>query len=1443
MLKTEKILNSYGLTFGEAEELLQIDVLTSLMQAKDKGGDQLALQVATLDERVAEYLNSSAIKTILEENRKEAIGQDEDELDIDLSDFDLDLDDLDSASGFDVRVTDFEDIEIDLEDLDDAETDDEGDEETSSPPPPMVTTPKPSPKEKGMANAIVFENVPATNFFSQIVKNKVPEVDSDGALVVKFGDLRVRALLEETFVRLGAMPLNSADFRVEVVSMDAEKVVEYNQLFGEGQAQKMEKGVLSLATEEVSQVFNTQQYLVGGAEINTSFDGITTILKKANLKDEYDLGLLDFPLGKAVHPLMVWRSNYFIEPKTLYALANCDEFFSASVGGYRYITNYCEANDLKQLRIFEIGGPHLNVPFSDTRGETITNSVIQDDFSVFSGRVGGIIGDTYSRNEVLYEVGFTQVLPKDIQYEKVDSLSERAGYFVFGSHNSARTFYIPAVVYNYFKKFYGVKEVLAGMKPNSGLFTLYFRKGFDIQGFIMIDESNAPSSAPARLLPTDAVEYMEEIVGMNAVAFTDKINIEEDESVTFLGEVRSRPEDGLQRVFEEQIALFEQALEFMDEGEDDAEIATLKEAIEGARIMLEDDIDEQAEEEILESIEMIPEEEDELGQVAVANDQDILPTPSADDPVVEEIIEQEKEDVLDEEDDMDIVFIDKMPDLPEGEEILVNPEPTFDDDDLDDDDDIEINEIDLDFAKGGKTGKYTIHLSKDLGLDDEFRYHVVGPDGGVIGCQSKKECQEVISLAKRGMIEMEKGGKTTTQGFHKFTLPAKMVAEFGLGGSEIKRDIYHDRANDRFYMYDFDGDLEEILNYYPIQKLRGLVDLMTEEGIKGYAKGGAVSPRKTSIKKIMDGVRGSNGGPFTIIAFKDGKLLAQRSRRYPEEIPLVVEAIRKLFQNAKIEVEDGGGQIIYQSTPTRERSFAKGGKVGGDELVRKYNEVTQQGGYMNCELFCIMMKDGKSFKEFDKLKFEGVDKLQEGDVLQFGMEDNPRHYAIYLKGDKVLEVEEWGASPREYTLTDNLNMYEEISAVYREPDSQLAKGGRTNPTKHIKVYYTEDNGYGHLESEEVIESSKNVEEVREKWKLIMSGNPDIQGYQIVEVKADGSERKVPSKFHGFAKGGKTNDVPPLSDEQEKLFEHLKNRAPQFRRIYKELRKFNTKNPKASYQEILEFLHEKMSSMEGDFQTNLTELYIISEADKRIQEEEESSNLARGGKTMDDKVSDKIRLLLKEGKPQDQAVAIALSMRDEGKLADGGLLDKEFKFDKNFVIYVPSTSNVGDVISMEEMQERVGEVEELVANEFGGFTKTETDGGYKASSGDIVEEDIVKVSVFSTDEAWEKNEKRLIRAIKIWAKEWGQEAIGFEYEGDLYYIDAKGKMAKGGKTMTPSDIVSLLTDEEVAKELVDKMFETLESVDFDVDEKTALTQAKDNIEHSRKMLIEILEHQA
>jgi len=130
-------------------------------------------------------------------------------------------------------------------------------------------------------------------------------------------------------------------------------------------------------------------------------------------------------------------------------------------------------------------------------------------------------------------------------------------------------------------------------------------------------------------------------------------------------------------------------------------------------------------------------------------------------------------------------------------------------------------------------------------------------------------------------------------------------------------------------------------------------------------------------------------------------------------------------------------------------------------------------------------------------------------------------------------------------------------------------------------------------------------------------------------------------------------------------------------------------------------------------------------------------------------------------------------------AKGGALSKEFKFDKNFIIYVPSTSNVGKPISKSELDKRVNEVEKFVANKFGGYTETETDGGYKSNSGKIIEEDIVKVSVFAKAMDWLKNESSVISKVRSWAKKWGQEAIGFEYEGDLYYVSENKLMKNGG----------------------------------------------------------------
>jgi hypothetical protein len=443
--------------------------------------------------------------------------------------------------------------------------------------------------------------------------------------------------------------------------------------------------------------------------------------------------------------------------------------------------------------------------------------------------VGSIIGDSYTKNERLYQVGFTQILPKEVQYDRVDNLSEKAGYFVFASPNSSRVFYIPAVVYNYFDKFYGTKEVRSSMIPNSDLFTLFFMDDDDVKGFIMIDKKNAPSGAPARLLPTNPDAYLQTIVGENALAFSEKVDIESKEALEFMGEIKTRPESeepSLRDIFEEQIALFEQALEFMDEGEDDDEIAALRDAIEGARLMIDDDTEEQAEEEIIESIDAIPDENDELGQVSVANDQEILPTPSADDLEVEEVIAEEKEDVLEADDDeldldlndleisqvrlseedikdkLDEMGVDYNEIMEEG---VSNDLNDIQQEYLGYDYDADTNTWSMGFAKGGKTmndkvsdkirllrkeGKpqdqavaialsmldkgelahggtthvsYEIVKSEDIGLDaKEFKYHVLSSQGNTLGCQTMKECREVISLAKQGSIELGKGGKTMT---------------------------------------------------------------------------------------------------------------------------------------------------------------------------------------------------------------------------------------------------------------------------------------------------------------------------------------------------------------------------------------------------------------------------------------------------------------------------------------------------------------------------------------------------------------------------------------------------------------------------------------------------------------------------------------------------------
>jgi hypothetical protein len=138
-----------------------------------------------------------------------------------------------------------------------------------------------------------------------------------------------------------------------------------------------------------------------------------------------------------------------------------------------------------------------------------------------------------------------------------------------------------------------------------------------------------------------------------------------------------------------------------------------------------------------------------------------------------------------------------------------------------------------------------------------------------------------------------------------------------------------------------------------------------------------------------------------------------------------------------------------------------------------------------------------------------------------------------------------------------------------------------------------------------------------------------------------------------------------------------------------------------------------------------------------------------------------------------------------KFNSGGTLElskekakKVFHLPYESAIYVPSTSNVDEVISPDEMQSRVDEVQNYLGNLFGGFSSAETMGGFVDSQGKLVNEDIIKVTSFAEKDAFNQNKEDLLNKLAHWSKDWGQEAMGFEFEGDLYYVPANYK--KGGQ---------------------------------------------------------------
>lgn len=104
------------------------------------------------------------------------------------------------------------------------------------------------------------------------------------------------------------------------------------------------------------------------------------------------------------------------------------------------------------------------------------------------------------------------------------------------------------------------------------------------------------------------------------------------------------------------------------------------------------------------------------------------------------------------------------------------------------------------------------------------------------------------------------------------------------------------------------------------------------------------------------------------------------------------------------------------------------------------------------------------------------------------------------------------------------------------------------------------------------------------------------------------------------------------------------------------------------------------------------------------------------------------------------------------------------------IYVPSTYGKEQKhISKKAMNQRVNEVRTYLADKFGGYTSVDAVGGYVMPDKKLIKEKQVKVTSFSTEKDFNKDEPELINQVGTWGNKWKQESIAYENEDQLFII--------------------------------------------------------------------------
>jgi hypothetical protein len=103
-----------------------------------------------------------------------------------------------------------------------------------------------------------------------------------------------------------------------------------------------------------------------------------------------------------------------------------------------------------------------------------------------------------------------------------------------------------------------------------------------------------------------------------------------------------------------------------------------------------------------------------------------------------------------------------------------------------------------------------------------------------------------------------------------------------------------------------------------------------------------------------------------------------------------------------------------------------------------------------------------------------------------------------------------------------------------------------------------------------------------------------------------------------------------------------------------------------------------------------------------------------------------------------------------------------------VVYVPSTQG-SRVIDEAEFATRRDEAADLLVSLFGGCRESLATGRYRGKDGEIVSEDVAVLTGFGDADDYERKRQGFLTWLIDKREAWGQEALGFEFEGDLWYL--------------------------------------------------------------------------